>query len=75
MLSKDLSKRIMSKKQHKHQAKLENIRSCLRKEQIRLNNMNQEHGSSIWLTALPLSEEGCDLIKQFFWDLIRIRYE
>ena len=50
------------------------VRSCLTEEQIRLNNLNQEHGSSSWLTTLPLSEEGHDLTKQLFWDLIRIRY-
>ena len=66
---------IKSQKQQKHEAKLENIRSYLTKEQIRLNNLNEEHGSSSWLTTLPLSEEGYDLTKQLFWDLIRIRYE
>ena len=41
-----------------------NIRSYLTEEQIRLNNLNQEHGSFSWLTTLPLSEEGYDLTKQ-----------
>ena len=54
--------------------RLENIRSYLTEEQIRLNNLNQEHGSSSWLTLLPLSEEGYTLTKQLFWNLIRIRY-
>ena len=63
-----------TKNRKKHQAKLENIRSYLTEEQIRLNNLNQEHGSSSWLTTLPLSEGRYDLTKQLFWDLIRIRY-
>ena len=69
-----IKQKIKSQKQQKHQAKLENIRSCLTEEQIRLNNLNQEHGSSSWLPTLRLSEEGYDLTKQLFWDLIRIRY-
>ena len=70
----NIKRKIKSQKQQKHQAKLENIRSYLTEEQIRLNNLNQEHGSSSWLTTLPLSEEGYDLTKQLFWDLIWIRY-
>ena len=70
----NIKRKIKNQKQKKHQAKLENIRSYLTEEQIRLNNLNQEHGSSSWLTTLPLSEEGYDLTKQLFWDLIRIRY-
>ena len=41
-----------------------NFRSYITEEQIRLNNLNQEHGSSSWLTTLLLSEEGYDLTKQ-----------
>ena len=69
-----IKREIKNQKQQTHQAKLENIRPYLTEEQIRLNNLNQEHGSSSWLTTLPLSEEGYDLTKQLFWDLIRIRY-
>ena len=70
----NIERTIKSKKQQKHQAKLENIRSYLTEERIRLNKLNQEHGSSSWLTTLPLSEEGHDLTKQLFCDLIRICY-
>ena len=65
----NIKRKIKSQKQQK-QAKLENIRPYLTEEQIRVNNLNQEHGSSSWLTTLPLSEEGYDLTKQLFWDLI-----
>ena len=71
----NIKRELKNQKQQKHQVKLENIRSYLTEEQIRLNNLNQEHGSSNWLTTLSLSEEGYDLTKQLFWDLIRIRYE
>ena len=67
--AQNVKRKIESQKQQK-QAKLENIRPYLTEEQIRLNNLNQEHGSSSWLTTLPLSEEGYDLTKQLFWDLI-----
>ena len=70
----NIKQKIKSQKQQKHQAKLENIRSYLTEEQTRLNNLNRERGSSSWLAALPLSEQGYDLTKQLFWDLIRIHY-
>ena len=70
-----IKRKIKSQKQQKHQAKSENITLYLTEEQIRLNNLNQEHGSSSWLTTNPLSEEGYGLTKQLFWDLIRIYYE
>ena len=63
-----------SKTKNRKNIKLENIRSYLTEKQIRLNNLNQEQRSSSWLTTHPLSEEGYDLTKQLFWDLIRIRY-
>ena len=50
-------------KNKKHQAKLKNIRYYLPEEQISLNNLNQEHGSSSWPTTLSLSEERYDLTK------------
>ena len=53
---------------------MEKIRSYLAEERIRLNDLNQEHGSSSCLTTLPLSEEGYNLTKQLFCDPIRIRY-
>ena len=62
--------KIKGHKQQNHQAKLEYIRPYLTEEQIRLHILNQEHGSSSWLTTLPLSEEGYDLTKQLFWYLI-----
>ena len=40
----NIKRKIKNQKQKKHQAKLENIRSYLTEEQIKLNNLNQEHG-------------------------------
>ena len=39
-----------------------------------MNDLNREEGASIWLTTIPLKDEGYDMSKQEFWDLIRIRY-
>ena len=33
-----------------------------------------EKGASLWLTTLPIKEEGFQFNKQTFWDLMRIRY-
>ena len=32
-----------------------------------------EKGASLWLTTFPIKDEGFQLDKQTFWDLIRIR--
>ena len=66
----NIKRKIKNQKQKKHQAKLENIRSYLTEEQIRLNNLNQEHGSSSWITTLLLSEEGYTLTKQDFQHIV-----
>ena len=34
--------------------RLQNVRSNLSKEKIRLNDLNQENGASTWLVTLPL---------------------
>ena len=70
----NIKPKIKIQKQQKNQVKLKNMRSCFTAEQIRLNNLNQEPGSSSCLTTLPLSEERYNLTNQLFWDLIRICY-
>ena len=37
-------------------------------------NLNSEPGSSSWLTALPLHDQGFHLNKQEFWDALHLRY-
>ena len=59
---------------HHHNEELQKLRYTLSDKQKRLNELNREQGASSWLTTIPLSEEGYDLTKQLFWDLIRIRY-
>ena len=84
--AKNNAKKIKSKKQKKKQKKskltkiqyhneqLQKSQSTLSEEQKRVNELNGEQGASSWLTTIPLSEEGYDLTKQLFWDLIRISY-
>ena len=57
-----------------HNEELQKLRSTLSDEQKRLNELNREQGACSWLTTIPLLEQGYDLTKQLFLDLIRIRY-
>ena len=61
------------KLQH-HQEQLNELRRKFSHQQKRLNELNQEEGASSWFTAAPILDEGYDLTKQLFWDLIQIRY-
>ena len=67
------SKIKLTKMQH-HNEELQKLRSTLSDKQKGPNKLNREQGASSWLTTIPLSEEGYDLTKELFWDLIRIRY-
>ena len=54
--------------------KLNVIRCSLSDEKLKLNDIHQEKGASIWLSTLPLRDEGYCLNKQEFWDLVKLRY-
>ena len=43
-------------------------------DSLRRNELNTEPGASLWLSTLPLKDEGYCLNKQVFLDLIRLRY-
>ena len=43
-------------------------------EERKQNDLNLETGASFRLTTLPIKEEGYNLNKQSFWDLLSIRY-
>lgn len=60
--------------ERRNKARLQNIRLELNDSQEYLNLLNQENGSSTWLTYLTLKYEGYKLSKQKSWHLIRIRY-
>ena len=63
----------LMKFQH-HQEQLNELRLKFSDQQKRLKELNQEQGALTRLTTLPILDEGYDLTKQLFWDLIRIRY-
>ena len=67
------SKIKLTKMQH-YNEELQRLRSSLSNEENRVNELNGEQRASSWLTTIPLLEEGYDLTKHLFWDLIRIRY-
>ena len=72
--TKKIKEKIKSSKRSRNQLLLDDIRSKLNNNQLKLNNINREIGASCWLTTLPIKDEGYVLCKQLFWDLIRIRY-
>ena len=43
-------------------------------EQLQDSIKSQEPSHKIWLTTLPIKNEGFQIDKQSFWDLIKIRY-
>ena len=50
--------------------KIEEIKNA---NQLHLMKLNQEQNASIWLTSLPLKEEGYIVNKQCFSNVMRIR--
>ena len=73
----ELAKMKYNIKKEKLQRNTERLQSLiidLPTNKIRLNKINQEKGASTWLSTLPLKEEGYSLLKQEFWDLVKIRY-
>ena len=61
-------------KNDKIQLTMTKLKENMNHEKIRLFDLSMESGASIWLTTLPLKDEGFILNKQSFWDLIRFRY-
>ena len=72
--AKTIKRKIELTKMQHHNEELQKLRFTFSDKQKRLNELNREQGASSWLTTIPLSEEGYDLTKQLFWDLIHVRY-
>ena len=58
----------------KQQRTLTSLRDKISYVEIRLNDIAQEHGSSSWLTLLPIKRLGFNLSKSDFWDAVDLRY-
>ena len=50
------------------------IRCSFSDEKLKLSDIQQEKGASIWLSMLPLKDEGYCLNKQEIWNLVKLRY-
>ena len=66
--------KIKQMKFQHHHDELSKLQNNLSHNKRRLLELNQEQGASSWLTTLPITDEGYDLTKQLFWDLIWIRF-
>ena len=66
--------KIKQMKLQHHHDELSKLQNNLSDNKRRLLELNQEQGASSGLTTLPITDEGYDLTKQLFWDLIWIRF-
>ena len=77
-IDKDEIKKLKSSFKRNHmqnyRQKLEQIKQKSSEEMRKLIDINNEPGASLWLSTLPIKEEGFQLDKTSFWDLIKIRY-
>ena len=71
---KMLKTNIKLEKLRQNTKKLNVIGCSLSDEKLKLNDTHQGNGASIWLSMLPLRDEGYCLNKQEFWDLVKLRY-
>ena len=77
-INKEAIKKIKAKikrdKMELYQQHLNAIKDSLPEDKIKLIEISCEKGASLWLSTLPIKEEGFQIDKQSFWDLIKIRY-
>ena len=72
--SKAVRSKIRAARIKKQTTELESIKQLTSEYQQRLIDLNCEKGASLWLSTLPIKEEGYVIAKNLFWDLIRLRY-
>ncbi|XP_068704061.1 uncharacterized protein [Montipora foliosa] len=53
----------------------ENLKQIVPRKTKRALELAQEKGSSVWLTVLPLQEQGFNLSKREFRDAVKLRYD
>ena len=66
----NIKNKIKQIKLQDHQYKLSKLQNNLSDNQPRLIELNQEQGGSSWLTTLLITDEGYNLTKQLFSNLI-----
>jgi len=72
--SHNIKVEIRSEKNQRNETKQKIVFDNLPIIQRRAVEISLEKGASIWLTTLPLVDEGYAIPKNIFWDLIRLRY-
>ena len=72
--TKKIKGAIQQQKKRRNEATKTTTRSEMDANQNRLDEINCEKGASIWLTTLPIKDEGFSIDKTTFWDLIKLRY-
>ena len=70
-----IKNKMKSEKRKMEKETLEHIKDQLSSTQVKLVELNNEKGASIYLSTLPLKDEGYLLPKNIFWDLVRLRYD
>ena len=71
---KDIKMKMKQQKINRNKQLLNEIYSSVSEEKRKILKISNEKGASLWLTTLPLKDEGFHLDKQSFWDLLKIRY-
>ena len=66
----NIKNKIKQIKLQDHQDKLSKLQNNLSDNQPRLIELSQEQGGSSWLTTLLITDEGYNLTKQLFSNLI-----
>ena len=70
----EVKTRMKKQKTTRNKKTLNEIHIELSEKRKKLLEIICEKGASPWLTTFPIKNEGFQLDKQTFWDLIRIRY-
>ena len=71
---KKLKSTIKGEKVKRQRSILDSIKENVSDEMMKLIDLCTERGALLWLSTLPIKEEGYQLDKQSFWDLLKIRY-
>ena len=69
-----LQSSIKKKRKGKHLNILTSLQEQMSSKNKRLNDIDQEQGSSSWLTVLPIKQPGFSLSKAEHSDAIYLRY-
>ena len=71
---KKIKTTIKTERENTHKNVLNTLQNRLNQNQLRLNSINREKDVLSWLISFPITDHGFDLIKQQFWDSLRLRY-